>query len=95
MSSGNKQNEIEAESSTKDNDLSSFGQLSLDEDSEEFYNSTHFSTTEERFIKDHDLKVKAFEALHNGNGNGKPTNTKPTSKTIRRRQSFIDLNPNH
>lgn len=27
------------------------------------YNSTHFSTTEDKFIKDHDLKVRAFEAL--------------------------------
>lgn len=94
-SRGKKQKETETESSTKDNDLGSFGQLSLDEDGEEFYNSTHFSTTEERFIKDHDLKVKAFEALHNGNGNGQPPNTAPNSSTIKRRQSFIDLPLNH
>lgn len=28
------------------------------------FGSTHFSTMEDKFIKDHDLKVKAFEALH-------------------------------
>lgn len=32
--------------------------------------SAHFSSTEERFMKDHDLKVKALEALQLGNESG-------------------------
>lgn len=30
-------------------------------------NSTHFSTTQDRFMKEHELKLKALEALHDGN----------------------------
>lgn len=51
------------------------------EDDAHNYNSAHFSTTEDRFIKDHDLKVSTFEAL---SGQEKP-------KTLRRRQSVIDF----
>ncbi|ODV68370.1 AMP deaminase [Hyphopichia burtonii NRRL Y-1933] len=51
------------------------------------YNSTHFSNAEDRFMKDHDLKVKAFEALHSPHA-GAPSSPK------QRRQSIIDL-PHH
>ncbi|SGZ49888.1 CIC11C00000004389 [Sungouiella intermedia] len=34
-----------------------------DEAMSKSYSSAHFSTTEDRYIKDHDLKMKAFEAL--------------------------------
>lgn len=34
-----------------------------DEDVAKSYSSTHFSTTEDKFIKDHDLKVRTFRAL--------------------------------
>lgn len=46
------------------------------------YSSAHFSTHEDRYIKDHDLKVRAFEALQE---------TAPDSPGHRRRSSIIDL----
>lgn len=68
-----------------DNDLVTDEDLHFDSDDNhsvsQSLNSTHFSTTEDRFIKDHDLKVKAFEALHVPHS---PTAT-------RRRMSIIDL----
>ncbi|KAJ9093345.1 AMP deaminase [Naganishia cerealis] len=45
------------------------------------FNSAHYSPTEDRFIKDHDLKVRTFEALH---GQEHPS-------PVRRRQSVIDF----
>lgn len=67
-----------------------------DDELSKSYNSTHFSTTEERFIKDHDLKVKAFEALHlnDKNQDAHPSNLANANTSIKRRQSFIDL-PHH
>lgn len=68
-----------------------------DDDLLKSYTSTHFSTTEDRFIKDHDLKVKAFEALHNfntGNSGAKVEGFQvPGSPltSIKRRQSIIEL----
>lgn len=50
------------------------------------HNTTHFSTTEDRSIQDHDLKLRAFEALHK-----QPPNS---PKTIGRRQLIIDF-PKH
>lgn len=52
------------------------------------HSSAHFSTAEDRFIKDHDLKLKAFEALHN-----EPKSSGHSS--IKRRQSIIDLPAHH
>lgn len=57
------------------------------------YNSTHFSSTEERFLKDQDLKLKAFESLHNGSGPSGAAQSPTTS--IHRRQSIIDLPRNN
>lgn len=61
-----------------------YNNLKIDEDDEESYNSTYFSTTEERCIKHHDLKVKAFEALHDGSGNGYPSNSASNPNTVKR-----------
>lgn len=57
---------------------------------------THFSTTEDRFIKDHDLKIRAFEALQDQNekdGHSRRSSTARSSKLFgrQRRQSVIDL----
>ncbi|ODV81767.1 AMP deaminase [Suhomyces tanzawaensis NRRL Y-17324] len=70
-----------------------FNQDSDDELLSKSYNSTHYSTTEDRFIKDQDLKVKAFEALHNSLDLGLKSNVSSPSQ-LRRRSSIIDL-PNH
>lgn len=48
------------------------------------HNSAHFSSAEDRYYKDHDLKLKAFEALHQPSPQGSP---------IKRRQSIIDMPP--
>lgn len=60
------------------------------DDDTKSYNSTHYSTTEDKFIKDHDLKLRAFEALHN-NDSGR--NVIPSSPThsVKRRPSIIDF----
>lgn len=54
------------------------------------YNSAHFSTTEDKFIKDHDLKMRAFEALQDS-----PAMPKSPSFSLKRRPLIIDfpLNP--
>lgn len=62
------------------------------------HKSTHFSSSEDRFIKDHDLKVSALEALHLGNHQG-PSMTRKSSdpvapsspNVLKRRQSIIDF----
>lgn len=60
-----------------------------DDDVAKSYNSTHFSTTEDRFIKDHDLKVRTFEALQDNHSlPGSP------SVSIKRRQLIIDFPKN-
>ncbi|KAK6458599.1 AMP deaminase [Scheffersomyces xylosifermentans] len=74
-----------------------------DDDLSKSYNSTHFSTTEDRFIKDHDLKVKTFEALHSNHQNGNSVQegfhvgqpSSPVATPIKRRQSIIDLPQTH
>ncbi|CAK9440635.1 uncharacterized protein LODBEIA_P46550 [Lodderomyces beijingensis] len=48
-------------------------------------NSAHYSTSQDRFMKDHHLKQKAFEAL--GNAPGSPVGSQPK----RRPSSIIDL----
>lgn len=51
------------------------------------FSTAHFSSHEDRFIKDHDLKVRTFEALQEPTGPASPTNHTP----LRRRQLIIDL----
>ncbi|QFZ27528.1 putative AMP deaminase [Clavispora lusitaniae] len=56
------------------------------------YNSTHFSTTEDKFIKDHDLKVRAFEALQSPMQ--RSASMSSTKSAPKRRQSVIEF-PKH
>lgn len=56
------EDELAAEEYTGDTGLHNFVD-SDDEDMAKSHTSAHFSTTEDRFIKDHDLKMRAFEAL--------------------------------
>ncbi|RLV95995.1 AMP deaminase [Spathaspora sp. JA1] len=86
------------------NDIQSGGgifQNDSDEDLSNSVNSVNFSTTEDRFMRDHELKVKTFEALKTMSGasagsvvpgadNGNPF-TAPGSPKVRRRSSIIDL----
>ena len=105
-------------------DVSDFGSLEIDDnepkrllldsddDNEEMlsksHNSAHFSSAEDRYIKDHDLKLKAFEALHGkdggsgsgsggGGGGGSGSGSGDGGKRPRRRSSVIDFisNPFH
>lgn len=52
--------------------------------------SNYYSTAEEKFIREHDLKVKALEALHNHDSHGKGS-----FSGNKRKQSFLDLPPQH
>ncbi|KAK6198168.1 AMP deaminase [Scheffersomyces amazonensis] len=64
-------------------------------------NSAHFSTSEDKFMKDQDLKIRTFEALHQNNNNNNNSNNNINNivegfhigspHSIRRRQSIIDL----
>jgi AMP deaminase len=93
---------MEMPSDLEDAELQSFTQEPVlspsDEDDEDDFlsrslnNSAHYSTAEEHFMKDHELKLQAFEALHLNEN--KPGLNSPTS-SIKRRQSFIDLPDNH
>ncbi|CAI5756565.1 unnamed protein product [Candida verbasci] len=55
------------------------------------YNSAHFSSTEDKYMKDQDLKVKAFEALHHNGASGLTSSSPKTSTSIKRRPSVIDM----
>lgn len=56
------------------------------------YNSTHFSTTEDKFIKDHDLKVRTFEALQTPLIPRSPSMSLTKSASVpNRRQLIIDF----
>ncbi|CCG21506.1 AMP deaminase [Candida orthopsilosis Co 90-125] len=59
-----------------------------DEDLSKSIKSAHYSSSQDRFMKDHDLKVKTFEALH-GNSGSKPS--PPGGANLRRRSSVIDM----
>ncbi|CAH2354152.1 AMP deaminase [[Candida] railenensis] len=50
-----------------DGDVRNYDSNSDDESLSKSHQSTHFSSAEEKFMKLHDLKVQAFEALHSGN----------------------------
>lgn len=52
-------------------------------------NSAHFSNAEEHFMKEHELKLQAFESLQVSEKNSAPTS--PVASAIKRRSSFIDL----
>ncbi|KAK6465619.1 AMP deaminase [Scheffersomyces coipomensis] len=52
-------------------------------------NSAHYSTSEDKFMKDQDLKIRTFEAIHSNNAVEGFHVGSPHS--IRRRQSIIDL----
>ncbi|WEJ94694.1 AMP deaminase [Yamadazyma tenuis] len=54
----------------------------MEESLSKSFSSAHFSTAEDRFIKDHDLKLKAFEALNE---------SKSPHGSSKRRPSIIDL----
>lgn len=54
------------------------------------FSSAHFSTHEDRFIKDHDLKVRAFEALQDNNVAGTLPRS-PSVSLVKRRQLIIDF----
>ncbi|KAM9940054.1 hypothetical protein OXX80_000481 [Metschnikowia pulcherrima] len=54
------------------------------------HTSAHFSTHEDRFIKDHDLKVRAFEALQEP---GSEVPRSPSQSSLKRRPSVIDFPP--
>lgn len=50
------------------------------------YSSAHFSTTEDRYIKDHDLKMKAFEAVQDS-----PVSKRSSFGYPKRRPLIIEL----
>ncbi|KAI3404707.2 AMD1 [Candida oxycetoniae] len=57
----------------------------FDEDSDDGLtttNSAHFSTSQDRFIKDQDLKQKTLEALHSGHGSGMPQPSPPPLQSL-------------
>lgn len=56
------------------------------------FSTAHFSSHEDKFIKDHDLKVRAFEALQEP-AFGSPTSNNNSS--LRRRQLIIELPHTH
>lgn len=67
------------------------------------YNSTHYSTAENRFMKDHDLKLEAFDALHLNDQSHHPISSRSSHTNLQsaqspiartRRQSIINL-PHH
>lgn len=61
-----------------------------DDDMSKSANSAHFSTSQDKFMKEHDLKQRAFEALHN-NGGRPASSSSPSSAGLRRRSSVIDM----
>ncbi|KAL6452537.1 AMD1 AMP deaminase [Candida maltosa Xu316] len=65
-----------------------FNQDSDDEALPKSYNSAHFSASEDKFMKEHDLKAKACEALHN---NAPFSPSSPKNSFIKRRSSIIDM----
>lgn len=58
---------------------------------------THFSTQEDRYIRDHDLKVRAFEALQDGKDKNGNSGNNSHGKLLHRlrRHSVIDLPAHH
>ena len=75
-----------------------FHQDSDEDELPKSFNSAHFSVSEDRFMKDHDLKVKAFEALHNSGSNNNNHNqvqtfspVSPKLTSVKRRSSIIDM----
>lgn len=75
-----------------------FHQDSDEDELPKSFNSAHFSVSEDRFMKDHDLKVKAFEALHNSGSNNNNHNqvqtvspASPKLTSVKRRSSIIDM----
>ncbi|EER34324.1 AMP deaminase [Candida tropicalis MYA-3404] len=73
-----------------------FNQDSDDEDNSHLprsYTSASFSTSEDKFMKDHDLKMKAFEALHHTNGASQAPQSpgSPKNSFVKRRPSMIDM----
>ncbi|GEQ68032.1 hypothetical protein JCM33374_g1698 [Metschnikowia sp. JCM 33374] len=59
-----------------------------DEDVSKAHSSAHFSTHEDKFIKDHDLKVRAFEALQESDSE---LSKSPSQSSLKRRPSVIDF----
>lgn len=70
-----------------DEDLHQFSD-SDDEVLSKSYSSAHFSSHEDRFIKDHDLKVRAFEALKDSHA---PIPRSPSQTLVKRRPLVIDF----
>lgn len=58
---------------------------------------THFSQFEDKFMKDHDLKLRALEAIYDGHGSNHGGHSgqqqHPKLQKVRRRPSVIDLPP--
>ncbi|CUM63737.1 uncharacterized protein PRCAT00001321001 [Priceomyces carsonii] len=77
-------------SKDKDYESEEVHRYDSDDDLSASYNSTHFSTTEDKIMKDHDLKLKTFEALNFDSNNGAAYSP---SSTIKRRSSVIDFPP--
>lgn len=50
------------------------------------YSTAHFYSHEDRYIKDHDLKLRAFEALQEPSGPGSPS-----TNSVKRKQLIIEM----
>ncbi|KAI5958963.1 AMD1 [Candida pseudojiufengensis] len=72
-----------------DNDYDHHFDSESDDEYSKTMNSAQFSTSQDRYMKDHDLKMKTFQALHNGNQHFTPS--PPNNSNLKRRPSIIDL----
>ncbi|CAN3374521.1 hypothetical protein DIURU_001353 [Diutina rugosa] len=55
------------------------------------HGGVHYSTAQERVMKEYELKLKAMEALHIDEAQGPEVAKAARSNSIKRRQSFIDM----
>lgn len=78
------EDELNVDGYNGESGLHEFSDSDSDGDMAKSYSSAHFSTTEDRYIKDQDLKMKAFEALQDS-----PKLPRSSSMSLAKRRPLI------